>query len=73
MDPYYIELSPNSERRRQIYLDNINKIIEENHLKYIRNKLDSGILGKPEFIGNMKERFNIGSLKKRGRPKKNQS
>ncbi len=73
IDPYYIELSPSSERRRQIYLDNINKIIEENYLKYIRNKLDSGIFGKPDFIKDMKERFKIGSLKKRGRPKKIQS
>lgn len=72
-DPYYIELSPNPERRRQIYLDNIDKIIEENHLKYIRNKLDSGILGKSDFIKEMKVKFadfRVGSLKKKGRPKK---
>jgi len=35
--------------------------------------LDSGIFGKPEFIKDMKERFDIGSLKERGRPKKIQS
>lgn len=73
VDPYYLRLSSIPERRKQIYLDNINKIIEENHLKYIRNNLDSGIFGKPEFIKEMKQKFNIGSLKKRGRPRKNQS
>jgi len=32
-DPYYLELSSDPKRRRQIYLDNINKIIEENYLQ----------------------------------------
>ena len=68
-DPYYLELSPIPEARRQIYLDNMNKVIEENYLKYIRNKLDSGIFGKPSFLKEMKDKFKIGSLKKRGRPK----
>jgi len=72
-DPYYLELSSDQERRRQIYLDNINKIIEENHLKYIRNKLDFGVLGGPDFIREMKEKFKIRSFRKKGRPKKNQS
>jgi putative transposase len=69
-DPYYLELNSDPERRRQIYSDNINKIIEDNYLKYIRNKLDSGILGKPDFIKDMSERFNVGFSKKNGRPKK---
>ena len=72
-DPCYLSLSSNSEKRRQIYLDNVNRIIKEESLKYIRGQLDSGIFGKPDFIKEMKERFKIGSLKKRGRPKRNQS
>jgi len=70
-DPYYIELSSDSETRKQIYLNNINQVIEEEHLNYIRNQLDSGVFGKPDFINEMKEKFKIDSFHRR--PKKNQS
>lgn len=73
LDPYYLELGSNPEERRLIYLDNIDKILKEESLKFIRNQLDLGVLGKPDFIKEMKKRFKIGSPKKRGRPKKIQS
>jgi len=69
IDPHYLELDKNPEKRRQIYLDNIQKTIKEDSLKYIRKKLDSGILGSPEFIKTAKEKFKIGSLRGKGRPR----
>jgi len=70
IDPYYLELGDNSEKRQQRYLNNIEKVMEEDNLKFIRTKLDAGIFGDSNFIKEVKEKFKIGFLKPKGRPKK---
>jgi hypothetical protein len=44
--------------------------MKEKFLKDIREELNQGVFGSPNFITTVKEKFKIRSLKRRGRPRK---
>ena len=68
-DPYYLELGKTIQERQGEYQKNINEVIKEETLKKIRRQLDEGIFGRRDFVQTMKKKFEIGSLRPRGRPR----
>ena len=72
-DPYYLDLDEDHYNRQRKYRNNISDIMGEGFLEGIRQNLDGGIFGSPNFIQIAKEKFKIKSLKPPGRPRKNQS
>jgi len=69
-DPYYFQLADNPEERQERYRKNIEGVMKEDFLRNIRQQLDEGVFGKQNFVQEMKEKFQIRSLKSRGRPKR---
>jgi len=45
-------------------------VMKDEFLRDIRSRLDEGVLGEEDFVNEAKERFKIGSLRPRGRPRK---
>ncbi|MDP3991244.1 MAG: hypothetical protein Q8P63_03050, partial [Candidatus Nealsonbacteria bacterium] len=72
-DPYYLNLDENQHNREKKYRNNINDMMKEKFLESMRQDLDRGIFGSPNFIQITREKFKIKSLKPPGRPRKNQS
>jgi putative transposase len=70
VDPYYLQLGGNSEERQKGYRQNIEGVMKEKFLEDIREELNQGVFGSPNFITTVKEKFKIRSLKRRGRPRK---
>jgi len=71
VDPYYLNLGPESRERQKKYRENVEEVVkEEAFLKNIREELDGGIFGRSSFIQEMKEKFKIKSLRPRGRPRR---
>jgi putative transposase len=52
------------------YRDDVVNVMNEESLKGIRRGLDEGVFGKEDFVREAKERFRIGSVRSRGRPRK---
>ena len=70
ISPYYLELGTGALERQKKYQEDVAEVMEEKLLKSIREKLDEGVFGKDDFVGEAKDRFRIGSLRPRGRPRK---
>jgi putative transposase len=70
VDPYYLQLGGSPEERQKGYRQNIEGVMKEKFLKDIREELNQGVFGSPNFITTVKEKFKIRSLKRRGRPRK---
>ena len=70
IDPFYLELSDNPEKRQRIYRKMVEGPMEEDFLKKIRKGLDEGVFGSSKFVEKVKKKFKIGSTKPRGRPRK---
>lgn len=68
--PYYLELGDSSEERQKRYYQNVEGVMKERFLKDIREKLDEGAFGSLDFLKETREKFKIRSLRKRGRPRK---
>lgn len=68
--PYYLELGNNARERQKKYQEDVAEVMKDEFLKSIREKLDEGVFGKEDFVREAKERFKIGSLRLRGRPRK---
>lgn len=73
VEPYYSELGKSSQEWQERYRKQVKEVMEMDFMKNIREKLDGGVFGKPDFIREMKEKFKIKSLKGKGRPKKNKN
>lgn len=71
-DPYYLKLGNSDSIRQKQYRESINVVMREDFLKNIRTQLHQGVYGGDEFVRVMKEKFKIGSLRKVGRPRKEQ-
>ena len=69
-DPYYLYFDKDQFGRQKKYGDNFRDIMKEKFLEGIRQDLDRGIFGSPNFIQITKENFKIGSSKPPGRPRK---
>jgi putative transposase len=67
---YYSGLGHTVGERQKDYRDNVADVMREEFLKGIRRKLDEGVFGKEDFVREAKERFKIGSVRLRGRPRK---
>ena len=67
---YYLELGNTVRERQKAYREDVAEVMKEEFLKGIREKLDEGVFGKEDFVREAKERFKIGSLRSRGRPRK---
>jgi putative transposase len=70
VDPYYLQLGDSPEERQKGYRQNIEGVMKEKFLEDIREELNQGVFGSPNFITTVKEKFKIRSLKRRGRPRK---
>jgi len=70
IDPYYLELGDTSRKRQRKYQEDVNRVMAGDFLKETRKELDGGIFGRPDFVREMKKRFEISSLNPRGRPRK---
>jgi putative transposase len=70
VSPYYLELGGTARERQKKYQEDVAEVMKEEFLKGIREKLDGGAVGAEDFIREAKERFKIGSLRPRGRPRK---
>ncbi|MBT9159105.1 MAG: hypothetical protein DDT24_00242 [Chloroflexi bacterium] len=71
IDPYYYQGLGNSPEEKQgRYRQHINDVIDETFLRGIRDQLNEGVFGEKRFIQEMKTRFEIRSLRDRGRPRK---
>jgi hypothetical protein len=70
VSPYYLELGNDALERRKKYQEDVAAVMAEKFLRRIREKLDEGVFGKEDFAVGAKERFGIGSLRPRGRPRK---
>jgi predicted DNA-binding protein (UPF0278 family) len=68
--PCYLELGNNPRERQKKYQEDVGEVMKDAFLKNIRKKLDEGVFGKEDFVREAKERFKIGSLRPRGRPRK---
>ena len=69
-DPFYLELGDSVGERQKNYREGVEAAMKENSLKIIRRKLDEGVFGGDDFVRKMKEKYKIGSLQNRGRPRK---
>lgn len=69
-DPYYLKLGEDQAKRQKRYQENVIEVMKEGFLNNIRQGLDEGVFGSPNFIQTSKERFKINSLMPPGRPKK---
>lgn len=67
---YYSELGHTVGERQKNYRDDVAYVMKEEFLKGIRRGLDEGVFGKEDFAREAKERFKIGSVRPRGRPRK---
>jgi putative transposase len=67
---YYSELGSTVGERQKNYRDDMVNVMNEESLKGIRRGLDEGVFGKEDFVREAKERFKIGSVRSRGRPRK---
>lgn len=67
---YYSELGHAVGERQKNYRDDVADVMKEEFLKGIREKLDEGVFGKEDFVREARERFKIGSVRSRGRPRK---
>lgn len=67
---YYLELGHTVGERQKSYREEALEVMKEESLKGIREKLDGGVFGRQDFVREAKERFKIGSLRPRGRPRK---
>lgn len=70
IEPYYLELGNGSEERKKRYRENISEVMKEDFLKNIRRQLNEGVFGRMKFVQTMKEKFEIRSLRGRGRPRR---
>lgn len=70
IDPFYLELDDNSNKRQEMYQNYFNGLMNEHLLRNVRAGLSQGVFGRPEFQEEAKERFKIASFRPRGRPKK---
>jgi putative transposase len=70
IDPYYLELGNNARECQKKYQEDVAEVMNKVSLENIREKLDEGVFGKEDFARVAKERFKIGSLRSRGRPRK---
>ena len=66
----YSELGHTAGERQRNYREDVAEVMKEEFLKGIRAKLDEGVFGREDFVREAKERFKIGSLRSRGRPRK---
>lgn len=71
--PYYLELGNNAGERQKKYQEDVAEVMKDEFLKGIRKKLDEGVFGKEDFVREARERFKIGSLRPRGRPRKGEN
>jgi hypothetical protein len=69
-DPYYLELGDSPRQRQEKYQEDVAVVMKDEFLRGIRRKLDEGVLGEQDFAEGAKERFKIGSLRPRGRPRR---
>ena len=67
---YYSELGNTVGERQMNYRHDVADVMKEEFLKGIRRGLDEGVFGKEDFVGEARERFKIGSVRSRGRPRK---
>jgi putative transposase len=72
ISPCYLELGKTTRQRQKKYQEDVAAVMEEDLLKGVRQKLDQGALGTEDFVRQAKERFGIGSLRPRGRPRKSE-
>jgi putative transposase len=70
ISPCYLELGNTARERQKTYQKDVAAVMTEELLKGVRQKLDEGALGTENFVRQVKERFGIGALRPRGRPKK---
>ena len=70
INPYYLELGNTPRERQEKYQEDVAVVMKDEFLRDIRRRLDEGVLGEEDFVNEAKERFKIGSLRPRGRPRK---
>ena len=70
IDPYYLQLGNSPRERQKRYCQNMEGVMKEKFLKDILEKLNQGVFGSLNFVKEMKEKFKIRSLRRRGRPRK---
>lgn len=70
ISPYHLGLGHTVRERQRNYREEVAEVMKEEFLKGIREKLDEGVFGREDFVREAKERFKIGSLRSRGRPRK---
>ena len=70
VDPYYLELGDSPRQCQEKYQEDVAVVMKDEFLRGIRRKLDEGVLGEQDFVEGTKERFKIGSLRPRGRPRR---